>query len=547
VAKTIINKCFLINTITIKMKKTIFYALLLSVAFTWAGCTKFSNYPGGEVSPYIPIYDLRNLYKGSEVTLNTGNMYGCDKITGLVVSDYSGNNMPAGLLILQDHRRLSLLRGIAVNIGADAANYSSGDSVIVTIAGGKLTRLNGTLQITNIPASAITKISGGNVMAPNRVPSNSILKDPFTYESTLVDIVKGGFDPLPTPTDTYSGDKTVNDGFANITLHTEPTATFANNSLPGTANFNGVVFTIADASGNLVPQVRMRMAGDVQVLSSTTDLTPIVISGFINDVAGSDANYEYIQLLATQDINFAATPYSVVVTNNAGASTPAGYPANGWATGGGSVAVGNVLATTFRTFKFNLTTGFAAKGTYFYVGGSSKTINGPSSPSIASSNWIRAFNYTTTDGDGFGIRNGGFFANSGNAFGMAVFTGTNVTKDSAPIDVMFIGSGGQLFSAGPPAVGYKIANTDFYDIINPITLQSQPYYRQGSNTLCLNYTTPADVGYYYKLGGVYNPRLGKWVKARSQQTIILTKTSTISEIEAEFPAGSGVVPTVLAN
>ncbi|WP_448699213.1 DUF5689 domain-containing protein [Mucilaginibacter sp. AW1-3] len=528
------------------MKKTIFYALLLSVAFIWAGCSKSNNYPGGVISPYIPMYDLRNLYKGSDVALSTDNMYGCDKITGLVVSDYTGKNLPAGLLILEDHRRLSLLRGIAVNIGDAATNYKSGDSVIVTIAGGTLTRQNGTLQIVNVPASAVTKISSANDIAPNRVPASSILKDPNTYESTLVDIVKGGFDPLPTPADTYLGDKIVNDGFDNIILHTEPTATFAGSSLPGSANFNGVVFTPI-INGTVTPQVRMRMASDVQVLSSTINVTPIVIAGFINDVIGGDGNYEYIQLLATQDINFATTPYSVVVTNNAGASTPAGYPANGWATGGGSVAVGSVAATTFRTFKFNLTTGSAAKGTYFYVGGSGKTINGSGSTSMATSNWIRAFNYTTTDGDGFGIRNGGFFANSGNAFGMAVFAGTNVTKDTAPIDVMFIGSGGSLFQAGTPPVGYKIANTDFYDIINPINLQSQPYYRQGSNTICLAYTTPADVGYFYKLGGVYNPRLGKWVKARSQQNIILSKTSTLTEIEAEFPVGSGIVPTTLAN
>jgi len=529
------------------MKKLIIYTVLLGVALSWTACKKFNNYPGGTVSPYIPIYDLRNLYKGSDVSLNTDNMYGCDKVTGLVVSDYGGKNMPAGLLILQDHRRLSLLRGIAINIGADAANYASGDSVIVTIAGGTLSRTNGTLQITGVTSGAVTKISSNNDIPPNRVPASSILKDPSTYESTLVDIVKGGFDPLPTPTDTYAGDKTVNDGFDNITLHTEATATFAGNSLPGSANFNGVIFTSVGQTGALVPQVRMRKTGDAQILSSTINVTPIVISGFINDVIGGDAPYEYIQLLATQDINFAATPYSVVVTNNAGASTPAGYPTNGWATGGGSVAVGSVAATTFRTFKFNLTSGTAAKGTYFYVGGSGKTINGSSSTSIASSNWIRSFNYTTQDGDGFGIRNGGFFANSGNAFGMAVFATTNVTVDTYPIDVLFVSTGGSLFQAGPPAVGYKIANTDFYDIVNPITLASQPYYRQGSNTLALSYTTPADVGYFYKLGGVYNPRLGKWVKARSQQTIILSKTSTLVEIEGEFPVGSGLVPTTLAQ
>ena len=524
------------------MKKIVLYAALLLMAFAWASCKKGGNYPGGTVSPYIPLYDLRNLYKGADVQLTVDAMYGSDKITGIVVSDYSGNNMPAaGYLVIQDHRRLSLLRGISIPIGADAAKYSSGDSVIVTVAGGVLSRTDGMLQIKNIPASAITKISGGNAIPANRVPSSSILNDPSTYESTLVAIVKGGFDPLPTPTDVFAGDKIVNDGFENITLHTDAAATFANNALPVTANFYGIVFNTAANDGTLVPQVRMRKLDDVQVLSSTVEVTPIVISGFINDVSGGDGNYEYIQLLATRDIEFATTPFSVVVTNNAGASVPAGYPTNGWATGGGSASP----VTMFRTFKFNLTTGTAKKGTYFYVGGSGKTINGSSSTSMASSNWIRSFNYTTTDGDGFGARNGGFFANSGNAFGMAVFSGTTITKDSQPIDVMFVGSGGQLFSAGPPAVGYKIANNDFYDVINPITLQSQPYYRQGANTLCLAYTTPADQGFYYKLGGIYNPRLGKWVKARTQSIVQLTKQSTIDQIEAEYPAG--VVPTGLKN
>lgn len=529
------------------MKKIIHYIFLLSVAFMWAGCEKEGNYPGGKISPYLPIYDLRDLYKGSDVTLSTNNMYGSDKLTGIVISDHRGSNMPAGLLVMQDHRRLAQYRGISIALGADAAKYVSGDSVTVTVAGGVLTRANGILQITNVPGSAVTKISSGNPVAAIRVPSSTILANPSVYESTMVAIVKGGFDPLPTPTDKFAGDKLVNDGFDNITLHTEASAAFANNALPVSANFYGIVFNTAGADGKLTPQIRLPQAGNVQVLSSTIEITPIVISGFINDVSGTDGNYEYIQLLATRDINFDATPFSVVVTNNAGASVPAGFPANGWATGGGSAAVGSVAATMFRTFKFNLTTGTAKKGTYFYVGGAGKTINGPSSTSIASANWIRSFNYTTTDGDGFGARNGGFFANSGNAFGMAVFTGTTVTKDTQPIDVLFVSTGGSLFSAGPPAVGYKIANTDFYDVINPITLQSQPYYRQGSNTLSLSYTTPADAGFYYKLGGIYNPRLGKWVKARTQSIVQLTKTSALNEIEGVFPAASAIAPTTLKD
>jgi hypothetical protein len=546
VAKTVIGKKFYNEYNHFKkMKKIIFYVLLLTAAFTWSGCKKAGNYPGGVISPYIPMYDLRALYKGSDVQLSTENMYGSDKVTGIVISDYSGSNMPAGLLVLQDHRRLSQYRGISINIGADASKYVSGDSISVTIAGGTLTRANGVLQVTNVPSTSVTKIASGKVPVATRIPSSTILADPSTYESTLVAIVKGGFDPLPTPADKFSGDKTVNDGFDNITLHTEAAATFANNSLPVSANFFGILFNTVGNDGKLIPQIRLRTGGDVQVLSSTIEIASAVISGFINDVSGTDGNYEYIQFLATQDIDFTKTPYSVVVTNNAGASTPGGFPTNGWATGGGSVAVGSVAATTFRTFKFNLTTGEAKKGTFFYVGGAAKLINGPSSTSIASSNWARSFNYTTQDGDGFGIRNGGFFANSGNAFGMAIFKGTTVTKDTQPVDVMFVSTGGSLFSAGPPAVGYKIGNTDFYDVVNPITLQPQPYYRQGSNTIALSYTTPSDAGFFYKLGGLYNPRLGKWVKARSQQTIQLTKTSTLKEIEGEYPVATATDPGLL--
>lgn len=513
------------------MKKIIFYAVLLAVAFSWAGCKKISNNTGGQISSYIPMLDLRKLYKGSDVTLNLENLAGSDKITGVVVSDYSGNNMPAAnYLVIQDHRRLSVIRGISIPLGADAAKYVSGDSVIVSVVGGVLTRADGVLQIKNIPASAVTKVSSNNSLPTNRIPSSTILNDPTTYESTLVAIVKGGFDPIPTPTDKFGGDKLVNDGFQNITLHTEANATFADNSLPISANFFGIVFNTKNADGSFTPQIRLRKASDVQVLSSTIQTTPIVIAGFINDVEGTDANYEYIQMLATRDIDFAQTPYSLVTTNNAGASTPTGFPANGWATG------------DVRTYKFNMTTGTVKKGQFFYVGGTTKTINGSSSTSMSTSTWIRAFNYSTTAGDGFGTKTTNLLANSGNAFGMAVFEGTSVTKDSAPIDVVFVNTGGSLFSPGPPEVGYKIANTDFYDIINPITLQSQPYYREGSNTLSFTYTTPADQGFFYKLGGVYNPRLGRWVEARTQTIIDLSKKSTLDEIEGEFPVGTADEP-----
>lgn len=499
------------------MKKLIIYSVLLSsLAFMW-GCKK-DNYPGGVVSPYIAIFDIRDLYKGSDVVLTEENMLGSRKIAAMVVSDHSGANLPEGLLFVQDRRRLSELRGIAIPVGEAAAAYVPGDSVVIDVTGAVLKKVNGILQITGIVQSNITKVSSGNTIPVNRITNGQLLANPEKYESTLGVIVKGGFDPLPGPKDVLAGDKVLNDGFGNIVLHTEPTAAFADSLLPVLANFSGIILNTPGADGQPAPQLRLRKASDVAVLSSSIEIPPAVITGFMSDVKGGDGNYEYVQLMATRDIDFKATPFAVVVTNNANASTPTGFPAKGWATG------------SMRTFKFSLSSGFAAKGTFFYVGGAGKMINGSSSTSMSASNWIRSFNYTTQDGDGFGNKTGGLFANSGNASGIAVFADSTVTVDSKPVDVIFIATGGSLFTAGPPAMGYRITNTDWYDVKNPITLEDQPFYRSGTNTLSLVYNT-ADLGYFNMLGGEYNVSLGRWTKARAQNNLLLTKTSAITEIE----------------
>lgn len=495
------------------MKKFLVYLPL--ILLIW-GCEKGDNYPGGTISPYISIYDIRNLYKSQPVTLNTGNMLGSTRIAAMVVSDHSGGNLPAGLLLVQDARRLSKLRGLAINIGEAANNYVPGDSVIIDVQGAVLEKNNGTLELKGVSVANITKVSSGNKIPVNRVTTAAILANPGDYESTLAIVVKGGFDPLPAKGELLSGDKLLNDGFGNLHLRTEDTSVLAKLAAPVSANFYGVVFVDA----NNAPLLRMRTDADVTVLSSEINIAPAIITGFMSDASGSDGNYEYVQLMATRDIDFAATPFAVVITNNANASTPTGYPAKGWATG------------DKRSYKFNLYTGKAAKGSFFYVGGIGKKINGSKSTDISSANWVRTFDYTTTGGDGFGTATTGLMANSGNAFGIAVFQDSVVTADTKPVDVIWISTGGSLFTAGPPAKGYRIANNDFYDIINPITLELQPYYRQGSNTLAFSYNT-ADLGIFNMLGGVYNVSLGKWVQARAQNNRQLTTTSAITDIEGE--------------
>lgn len=492
--------------------RIIFSFFFLTIAFLY-GCKKDiypGEYPGGKVSPYISIFDIRQLYKGSDVTLTTDNMFGSDKITGVVVSNHAGGNLPTGLLILQDKRRLEQLRGISIPLGTDATTYAVGDSLVIDVTGAVLKKVDDILQLTGITNSKITKVSSNNTILVPIVKANSILANPDAFESTLLSIARVGFDASYPPGTTYAGDRTINDGFGNLVLHTEAGASFANNAIPFLANFTGIIF-----NKGTVPQLWPRVQADITILSATAPkVSPIVITGYLVDPTGTDANYEYIQLMATKDINFATTNFSLVTTNNAGASTPTGFPAGGWATG------------DLRTYKINMTTGSVVKGQYFYVG-ANKNIWGAGSTDISSSFWISKM-YASTAGDGFGAVTSNLLANSGNAAGIAIFDLTAVTPDTIPVDVIFFGGAGQLYTAGPPARGYKITNTDYYDVTNPTTLESQPYFAMGSNTGKLAFPAATN---FSKLGGTYNITTGRWTTARTLTGIALTAASTVAAIE----------------
>lgn len=488
---------------------------LLITVFLWA-CKK-DEYRGGVLSDYVGLFDVRNIYKGNDVVLTKDNMFGATKIAGVVISDHSGNNLPKGLLMLEDMRRLSTVRGISVAIGDAAASYVPGDSVEIYVAGSTLTRVDGILTITNITNDAVQKIASGRPMPVTWLYLNKALANPDDYESSLSVIVKANLFPLAQPGDVLSGDKVVDDTYGRITLHTDPKAEFANNEAPFYSNYVGVLLN-SMVNGERVPQFRLRTGSDVRKKTAISKGAAAIITGFMSDVvagAESDANYEYIQFMATKDIDFTVTPFSVVTTNNAGTSTPIGFPVNNWATGG------------VRTYKMNLTTGKAKKGTFFYVGGSKKVINGINSTDISAANWVKAFSYGSA-GDGFGSGTTNLLANSGNAFGMAIFEGTNVTATSVPIDVVFIGTGGTINGDNK---GYQVADNDYYDSKHPFYDTDQRFYRSGSNTAAFAYQT-ADLGIFNRLVGEYSTSLNRWTKVRQQMLDTLTKTSPLSVIES---------------
>jgi hypothetical protein len=506
------------------MKMTLKYILLLTaVVIIWTGCKRDDDYIKSTPSVYISNFDLKKLYKGGELQLTAGVLGTSTSIKGVVISDFRAGNAPAGLLIMQNSRLagngIDSLRGMAFNIGADAAKYISGDSIHVNIEGSTLKRVNGILQITGVNSTSITKIASGKTPKIQVVNTARMLAAPSTFENTLVTIANSVYDPEIVTGDKYSGDRTINDGYGKATIHTEATASYASNALSPSGNFTGIPFIIPSSGTNQI-QLWMRKEDDF-VFVPLPKLSPMVIAGFLVDPNGGDANNEYMQFLATRDINFATTPFSVYTTNNAGATT---FPTQGWNTGGA------------RTYKFNLTSGTVSKGQYFYVGGTPKRINGSSSvlsTDISSAKWIRSVDYSIATGsvgaDGIGNKTDNLLANSGNVAGIAVFEGTAVTLNSVPLDVIFFGgANGSFYTAGPPEVGYRITINDFYTTFNPSTRGAQLYYGAGTNVNRLAFPGATS---FAKLGGVYDATSGRWVNGRALTNVPLTVTSPLTVIE----------------
>lgn len=302
----------------------------------------------------------------------------------------------------------------------------------------------------------------------------------------------------------------------------------------------------------------LSVAGDVEVVSTIPapvsaevldlnqphpDAAAFVISGWLANPTGaneSGGNYEYMQFLALRDINFANENFSVITCNNAG-QTDGVPPAEGWVTGG------------TRTYKFNITSGTVQKGEYFYVGGTSGKINGPTSVnSIPANKWVKQHQYNVQPGDdGVGaITNGNLLAHTGLTYGVAVFRGTAVDHDTEPMDVVFLRNpipSYTLFGlVNGEDRGFRVTNTDYYTVTDVIKYINQfdasgTYHNVASVGGTPASATQFAINQFLELRGVYNVVTATWTTPRSKNIATLNTNSTLADIETEtstkmFPA-----------
>lgn len=516
------------------LRKYIITAVVASMAFSACKRDDKINIVNGTPSAFIANLDLRRIYRGGDITLTSQTMRQAEFIKGQVVSDHSAGNLPQGLLFVQNAKNMGggidSLRGIAINIGGAAATFVPGDSVHVRIDGGVLTRLNGILQITGLTAANVEKKASNVPLRITRVSKTNLVSNPERHESTLSIIYNCNFEPN-IGVETVEGVKIFNEGSGEMAMNVNNNATFKNELLPYSANIQGIIVPAANGE----QQIRPRIKADFMPTSLTVDASvplgpnPVIITGFFADPTGTDANYEYVQLMATQDLDFRQKPFCVITTNNAGANTPAGFPTNGWHTGG------------LRTYKLNILRGTVAKGTFFYVGGN-KVINGAGSTDISNANWVVSKMYSNVDGDdGIGTRTTNLLANTGNPGGIAVFPTTDINLMSIPSDVVFYaGTGGDIFGNG---VGYSICDNDFYKRYNGTTFQ--PFYRQGTNTARAVAGNPNATSFVY-LGGTYDATAKAWTGPVRTGKYVLTPKA-LDEIEGKGPDPTKSDVTKLIN
>jgi hypothetical protein len=266
------------------------------------------------------------------------------------------------------------------------------------------------------------------------------------------------------------------------------------------------------------------LAGGLLLTTSAFAQKGLIISEFLANPNGSDSPYEYIELVATTSINFATTPYTVVVTD-AGAAT-----SNGWKAGG------------TVTYAFQISAGSVTAGQVVYVGGSSML------PLSNSGTSLRSINTGTTAGDNFGTASSdGVLGNGGsNADGIAVFdvAASSINSSKVPVDAIFFGDAiGTAFKSS--GSGYQLPVNDMY---NGGKLQTNSFEAPdpGADQL-IKATT-----------GTYNPTTGTFTTARTwalttapsyNQTSLTIAGNTVNQppvVTLAIPTVSGNAPATVA-
>ena len=289
------------------------------------------------------------------------------------------------------------------------------------------------IAVFNIAASGITAAA---------VPVDAIFFG-TGYGTAIAGVNQGYQMPV---NDKYNGGKLVNTSFlAPDPLSGELVKATAGSYDPASQSFT-------------VPRLWTKTTTPSYNLSSVKVLVPkgLIISEFLTNPNGTDSPLEYVELLATMSINFAATPYTIVFTDNGIANS------SGWRAGG------------VISYAFQINSGSVIAGQVVYVGGS--TMAPLSNGGVV----IRGISTGTANGDNFGSASSAGVLGQGGikCDGIAVFNlgAASIASTTVPIDAIFFGAGygSAIVSANQ---GYQLPVNDKYNggkLVNTSFLAPDP-------------------------------------------------------------------------
>jgi len=537
-------------------------AAILSVALAAVSCN-----PNDHITRIVlpdsiidlDIATIRSFYHGQDVRIDKDNHFKQINIYGSVISDPESGNTPKGYLILQqDNTGISLV----LDDSTGSIDYTPNEVMQVNVREGTLTEIDGNLVITGLSGLDVTPTGEVDSIIPRSVSLKDLAGSFDNYDETLIRVNLADIVPVPAPGDTYAGEKGLDDGSTLpglIKLYTFPGSALASKKVSLNSTYTGIAMYKSISKDSLAKQIWLRNENDIDSTRVYPVNAPFVISGFLANPNGWDqinpgigyfpsyldrpveGGFEYVQFMALQDIDFSKTPYSAVLM--VGYEGRPGATADGWTAG------------EFRTAKFNLTSGTAAAGTFFYVGSGEKLIDGFSpegfSTDISNANWIRStpwwfHDYDDEIGDPFSNGNIGHGLHSwlddrtdAGSDAIAVFKGTTVAPSSVPVDAVFLNEkiGGSLDQAH--GYGFLVPDNDLYSAVDPDTDTPQPLFGEGTNTYAVPISLLSKENTWVALGGIVG-KSGFIVKRNQPTGIMLYKDPGKSQL-SDIEQGNGIM------
>jgi len=306
---------------------------------------QFSDYRCGQgPTTVMNISDARALFTGSATTAPEGK-----RITGVVISDRSTNNINNQNIVLQQGNNLA---GILVRFDSPH-NFNLGDSLDINISQQEVSEFRGLLQINLVPLSYATKISTGKTIIPRVATIADINANFENWESTLVRMKTL---TLSGAGSSYSGSVDLTDASGTIVLFTSSGASFAGLTYPAIADTVTGYLT----QFNTTNEVSIRNPGppvnDVIAAVPPPAGNDLIISEYIE----GSSNNKYLEIYNAGSTAADLSLYDIKLYSNGG--TTASNTLN-LATVQATLAPGSIIVLQNASAALTLPAGVTAFGT----------------------------------------------------------------------------------------------------------------------------------------------------------------------------------------